>query len=65
MKNEAYESKNLDFTRNDAYDHMSRLEKHIKVENEYANVLVQHLIDKTNKDNTFTGIYLQLDNAIE
>ncbi|XP_073133747.1 protein FAR1-RELATED SEQUENCE 5-like [Henckelia pumila] len=53
MENEACGSENLGFIRKDAYDHMSRLKKHTKVENGDATGLVQYFINKANKENYF------------
>ncbi|XP_075497646.1 protein FAR-RED IMPAIRED RESPONSE 1-like [Primulina tabacum] len=53
MENEACEPQNLGFIRKDAYDHMSRLKKHTKVENGDATALIQYFINKANKDNYF------------
>ncbi|XP_073131749.1 protein FAR1-RELATED SEQUENCE 5-like [Henckelia pumila] len=53
MENEACGLENLGFIRKDAYDHISRLKKHTKVENEDADALVQYFINKANKENYF------------
>ncbi|XP_075478882.1 protein FAR1-RELATED SEQUENCE 6-like [Primulina tabacum] len=53
MENEACESENLGFTRKDAYDHMSRLKKHTKVENGDVTVLIKYFINTANKENYF------------
>ncbi|XP_073045332.1 protein FAR1-RELATED SEQUENCE 5-like [Primulina eburnea] len=53
MENEACGPENLGFIRKDAYDHMSRLRKHTKVENGDATALIQYFIDKANKENYF------------
>ncbi|XP_075473936.1 protein FAR1-RELATED SEQUENCE 5-like [Primulina tabacum] len=53
MENEACGPQNLGFIRKDAYDHMSRLKKHTKVENGDATALIQYFINKANKENYF------------
>ncbi|XP_073067182.1 protein FAR1-RELATED SEQUENCE 5-like [Primulina eburnea] len=53
MENEACGPQNLDFIINDAYDHMSRLKKHTKVDNDDATALIQYFINKANKENYF------------
>ncbi|XP_073053926.1 protein FAR1-RELATED SEQUENCE 5-like [Primulina eburnea] len=53
MENEACGTQNLGFIRKDAYDHMSRLKKHTKVENGDATALIQYFIEKANKENYF------------
>ncbi|XP_073024391.1 protein FAR1-RELATED SEQUENCE 5-like [Primulina eburnea] len=53
MEHEACGPQNLGFIRKDAYDHMSRLKKHTKVENGDATALIQYFINKANKENYF------------
>ncbi|XP_075508180.1 protein FAR1-RELATED SEQUENCE 5-like [Primulina tabacum] len=53
MENEACGPQNLGFIKKDAYDHMSRLKKHTKVENGDATALIQYFIEKANKENYF------------
>ncbi|XP_073133314.1 protein FAR1-RELATED SEQUENCE 5-like [Henckelia pumila] len=53
MENEACGPENLGFIRKDAYDHMSRLKKHTKVENGDATTLIQYFTNKTNNENYF------------
>ncbi|XP_073017985.1 protein FAR1-RELATED SEQUENCE 5-like [Primulina eburnea] len=53
MENEACGSENLGFTRKDAYDHMSRLKKHTKVDNGDATALIKYFINTANKENYF------------
>ncbi|XP_073045680.1 protein FAR1-RELATED SEQUENCE 3-like [Primulina eburnea] len=53
MEHEACGIENLGFIRKDAYDHMSRLKKHTKVENRDATALIKYFIDKANKENYF------------
>ncbi|XP_073024387.1 protein FAR1-RELATED SEQUENCE 5-like [Primulina eburnea] len=53
MENESCGPQNLGFVRKDAYDHMSRLRKHTKVENGDANALIQYFINKANNENYF------------
>ncbi|XP_073019263.1 protein FAR1-RELATED SEQUENCE 5-like [Primulina eburnea] len=53
MENEACGPQNVGFIRKDAYDHMSRLKKHTKVENGDATALIQYFIQKANKENYF------------
>ncbi|XP_073285274.1 protein FAR1-RELATED SEQUENCE 5-like [Primulina huaijiensis] len=53
MENEACGPQNIGFIRKDAYDDMSRLKKHTKVENGDATALIQYFINKANKENYF------------
>ncbi|XP_073049423.1 protein FAR1-RELATED SEQUENCE 5-like [Primulina eburnea] len=53
MENEACGSENLGFIRKDAYDHMSRLKRHTKVENRDATALIKYFINTANKENYF------------
>ncbi|XP_073309972.1 protein FAR1-RELATED SEQUENCE 5-like [Primulina huaijiensis] len=53
MENETRGSENLGFIRKDAYDHMSRLKKHTKVENGDATALIKYFINTANKENYF------------
>ncbi|XP_073138977.1 protein FAR1-RELATED SEQUENCE 5-like [Henckelia pumila] len=53
MEDEACGPENLGFIRKDAYDHLSRLKKHTKVENGDATALIQYFINKANKENYF------------
>ncbi|XP_073022789.1 protein FAR1-RELATED SEQUENCE 5-like [Primulina eburnea] len=53
MENEACGPQNLGFIRKAAYDHMSRLKKHTKVENGDVTALIQYFINKANKENYF------------
>ncbi|KAK6162455.1 hypothetical protein DH2020_002296 [Rehmannia glutinosa] len=61
MENEAHGPQNLGFIRKDAYDHLSRLKKHTKVENGDASALLQYFINKSNKE-AFFYWNIQLDN---
>ncbi|XP_073022796.1 protein FAR1-RELATED SEQUENCE 5-like [Primulina eburnea] len=53
MEHEACGIENLGFIKKDAYDHISRLKKHTKVENGDATALIKYFIDKANKENYF------------
>ncbi|KAK6128633.1 hypothetical protein DH2020_037623 [Rehmannia glutinosa] len=65
MENEAQGPQNLRFTRKDAYDHLSRLKKHTKVENGDASALLHYFISKSNKESHFFwNVQLDDDNRV-
>ncbi|KAK6115901.1 hypothetical protein DH2020_008170 [Rehmannia glutinosa] len=56
---------NLGFIRKDAYDHLSRLKKHTKVENGDASALLQYFINKSNNEAFFYwNVQLDDDNRV-
>ncbi|XP_073138067.1 protein FAR1-RELATED SEQUENCE 5-like [Henckelia pumila] len=65
MENEAQGSQNLGFIRKDAYDHLTRLKKHTKVENGDASALLHYFINKSNTESQFYwNVQLDDDNRV-
>ncbi|KAG8369519.1 hypothetical protein BUALT_Bualt14G0022000 [Buddleja alternifolia] len=65
MENEAHGPENLGFIRKDAYDYLSRLKRHTKVENGDASELVKHFSTGSNNESFFYwNVQLDDDNRV-